>query len=37
MDNKFCTEAYIYGLETMLEEARQTIIILSFIKLTPKY
>ena len=29
MDNKFCTEAYIYGLETMLEEARQTIARLS--------
>ena len=29
MDNKFCTEAYIYGLESMLEEARQTIVKLS--------
>lgn len=25
MENKFCTEAYIYGLEKMLEEAQQTI------------
>ena len=25
MENNFCTEAYIYGLEKMLEEARQTI------------
>lgn len=25
MENNFCTEAYIYGLEKMLEEARRTI------------
>ena len=29
MENNFCTEAYIYGLEKMLEEARQTIARLS--------